>query len=120
MRSISDILREIESVPDYAGHTVDSVNCRNGYGDTPLHIVSTWGDCEAIKIILSSGADIDAAGESGYTALHCAAEQNHVEAVRLLLERGAQLLPDKDGETPIDLASSLGHKDVVKALSNGI
>ena len=47
MRTIETIFREIEGVPDFAMYSINSVHYTNGYGDTPLHIVSYWGDCEA-------------------------------------------------------------------------
>lgn len=104
MRSLEQILKEVESVPDYAGHTVSSVNFKNGWGDTPLHIVCVWGDCEAIKTLVEAGAGINAPGETGFTPLHCAAMHNHADAVRLLLSLGAEIIKDREGHTPTDLA----------------
>lgn len=107
MRSLKQILKEVESVPDYAGHTVTSVHHKNGWGDMPLHIVSVWGDCEAITTLIEAGADINAPGETGFTPLHCAAMHNHADAVRLLLSLGAAIVKDLEGHTPTDLAELL-------------
>ncbi|MDX1458028.1 MAG: hypothetical protein R3276_10600 [Marinobacter sp.] len=74
MRDIETILKEIEAVPDFFGHEVISVTYKNGYGDMPLHIVSGWGDCDAIQVLVRAGAPIDAPGEGGFTPLHCAVE----------------------------------------------
>ena len=120
MRSLEEILNQVESVPDYYGHKATSVNCKNGWGDTPLHIVSCWGDCEAIKALIEAGADINTQGETGFTPLHCATEQNHAEAVALLLSLGAEAVQDSNGHTPIELAELLEHKEVIKILSGGI
>ena len=120
MRSLDDILREVESVPDYSGHKAASVHYKNGWGDTPLHIVSNWGDCEAIKILIEAGADINAPGETGFTPLHCATEQNHTEAVALLLSLGAEVVQDANGHTPAELADLLEHEEIIKILSGGI
>lgn len=120
MRSIGDIYKEIESVPDFAGHRVTSVDYRNGYGDTPLHIVSNWGDCEAIEILVSAGADINAIGESGFTPLHCAAEQNKPEAITKLMQMGAVSVQDNNGQTPLELAKILGNTEAVNALDHNI
>ncbi|WP_445359535.1 ankyrin repeat domain-containing protein [Microbulbifer sp. ANSA005] len=117
MRDIETILREIENVPDFMGHNITDVTYRNGYGDTPLHIASNWGDCEAIELLVSAGADINAIGETGYTPLHCAAEQNWPRAVAKLLELGAKILEDKDGLTPLELAVLARSKDAEDALS---
>lgn len=120
MRSLEDILREVESVPDYSDNKATSVHYKNDWGDTPLHIVSNWGDCEAIKILIGAGADINALGETGFTPLHCATEQNHIEAVALLLSLGAEILQDANGQTPTELANLLEHKEIIKILSGGI
>lgn len=116
MRKIEDIFREIESVPDFAGHTITSVNYRNGYGDTPLHIVCVWGDSEAIEILVAEGADINAVGETGFTPLHCAAEQNMPLAIAKLLELGAISSIDKNGHTPLELAQILDNEEAIIAL----
>lgn len=120
MRDIDTIFREIERVPDFVGHTIDSVNYVNGYGDSPLHIVSIWGDCEAISILVSSGANIDAIGEGGLSPLHCAVEQNKPEAILLLRRLGAKSIKDSDGETPLSLANLLGNKEAINALMQSI
>lgn len=116
MRSVESIFREIEQVPDFAAHVIDSVSYRNGYGDTPLHIVSYWGDCEAIAILVAAGADINALGESGYTPLHCAAESNKSEAISLLLRLGAEILMGSTGDTALDIAVSLNNEDAIAIL----
>lgn len=120
MSEIEHIFRKIESVPDFSGCTVDSVHFRNGYGDTPLHVVSNWGDCEAIKVLVSAGADVNAVGETGFTPLHCASEQNHSRAVALLLSFGASIMKDGNGETPQSLAELLGNKEAILAFTKSI
>ncbi len=116
MRSLEKIFSEVESVPDYYGHKVTSVHYKNGWGDTPLHIVSCWGDCEAIKTLIEAGADIDAHGERGFTPLHYATEQNNFDAVMLLLSLGAKNMENSDGDTPAELAELLERKEIIKIL----
>ncbi|WP_018607825.1 ankyrin repeat domain-containing protein [Uliginosibacterium gangwonense] len=116
MSKLEQVFSRIESVPDFSGHQITSVAYRNGWGDSPLHIVSVWGDCEAIKILLDAGADINAQGESGFTPLHYAAEQNHPAAVELLLTMGAKPLRNDDNDTPLALAEKLGHTNILTIL----
>ncbi len=120
MRNIEGLFREIEMVPDFSGHTITSVNYRNGYGDTPLHIVCNWGDCEAIEILVAEGADVNAIGEAGFTPLHCAAEQNKPLAISKLLALGA--IPGKNdhGQTPLELAQILSNKEAISAFNKNI
>lgn len=53
MRSVESIFREIEQVPDFAVHTIDSVSYRNGYGDTALDIAVSLNNEDAIAILIS-------------------------------------------------------------------
>lgn len=110
----------MEKVPDFIGHKVNSVSYKNGYGDSPLHIVANWGDIEAIEILVSAGADINAKGETGFTPLHCAAEQNRPAAILKLLQLGARILENDDGETPLELAESLDNTAAINVLAQHI
>lgn len=120
MRDIEAIFKEVEEVPDFTGHKIDSVLYRNGYGDSPLHIVANWGDSEAIEILVSAGADINAKGETGFTPLHCAAEQNRPAAILKLLQLGAKILENDDGKTPLELAKSLENIEAINVLVKSI
>lgn len=78
-------------LPCFIDRSIDSVHSRGISGDQPLHIAALWGDSELIETFLEAGADIDSAGEYGFTPLHYAIQQDNVEAARLLIERGANL-----------------------------
>ncbi|WKD49607.1 ankyrin repeat domain-containing protein [Microbulbifer spongiae] len=120
MRTIEEIYKEVESTPDFSGHKISFANYRNDYGDTPLHIVCNWGDCEAIQALVSEGADLNAIGETGFTPLHCAAEQNKPEVINLLIKLGAQIVTNTNGETPVELAQYLGCMEAVSAFNQNI
>lgn len=120
MRDIEAIFEAVEKVPDFIGHEINSVSYKNGYGDSPLHVVANWGDIEAIEILVSAGADINAKGETGFTPLHCAAEQNRSAAVVKLLQLGAKVLKNDDGETPLELAKSLKNIEAIDVLEQSI
>ena len=78
------------------------------------------GPAEAVRLLLESGADPNAAsGFGGYTPLMLAAysENVSIETVELLLSRGAN--PNAKapgGETPLSLARKRGNTAIVKIL----
>ena len=63
---------------------------------------------EAVTLLLTHGADINAADATGMTALHALAGQGDDEMVRFLVERGARLdLKDTSNRTPLDVANAV-------------
>ena len=70
---------------------------RAGSGDTPLHAAIWAGDDEAARQLIDAGADVNAAGEDGYTPIHAALAQSNVAlarrltAVRRVVGRGQRL-----------------------------
>lgn len=72
---------------------------------TPLHIAATGGDLSSVRVLLRSGADVNAEDRFHHTPLHMAAQQGHTETVRALLESGA-FIDSRDlvGRTPLHLA----------------
>jgi ankyrin repeat protein len=63
----------------------------------------------AAALCLDRGADINAVSENGQTALHLAVTVRSESFIRFLLERGARVdIKDKQGRTPLDVASGAG------------
>ena len=58
-------------------------------GNTALHVASSVGQTECVKLLLSHGADVDAVNEHGNTALHNAATHDKVHTTTVLLNHGA-------------------------------
>ena len=61
----------------------------NKGGSTPLHYAVTTNRLETVKLLLDSGADVNATFRSGSTALHIAANRGFVPIARLLIQKGA-------------------------------
>ena len=76
------------------------------------------GDAAAVRALLQTGAEVNAARGDGITALHLAAEHGHAEAARTLLDAGAAVeRGTRIGHyTPLHLAARGGHGDVVALL----
>lgn len=95
------------------------VTSTNRYGGTALIPASEHGFVSTVKILLEAGVPVNHINNLGWTALHEAivlgtGSAEHVETVRLLIEGGADVtIPDGDGVSPRDLASSWGYSEIV-------
>jgi ankyrin repeat protein len=78
-------------LPSFMDCAIEGVHTRASCGDQPLHIAALWGDADLIATLLEAGADINAAGEDGFTPLHYAIHHNKIEAAKFLIARGADL-----------------------------
>ena len=73
--------------------------------DVPYRTESVRDPVEAVKVLVSGGADLDTVNLEGNTALHQAAEKGKVELVQALADAGATLdLANESDLTPLDLA----------------
>ncbi len=67
---------------------------------TPLHAAAAAGEVDAVRMLLSKGADPNARADMGQTALH---NTSSVDVARLLVEAGADVsaTDDEHGTTPL-------------------
>nr|XP_019012777.1 uncharacterized protein I206_02273 [Kwoniella pini CBS 10737]OCF51558.1 hypothetical protein I206_02273 [Kwoniella pini CBS 10737] len=104
------------------------------HGVLPLHAACSGGSVSVVRMLIENGADVNAprlprrysdgkrgtapsVGTAGSTPLHFAAANGHAPVVQMLLASGADAnKPDKNGNTPEDLATINGHEDVVHVL----
>ena len=71
----------------------------------PLAEAAARGDLSAVRSLIASGADINAAQVDGTTALHAAVEADRLDIAEVLLRAGATATRgDRYGVTPLYLA----------------
>lgn len=89
---------------------------------TPLHsAVADGGNTAIAKMLIASGADVNAAQRHGWTPLHGAAATGDGEVVRLLLARGADPHATNDGgATALDLARENDHSEAAALLHDAV
>jgi ankyrin repeat protein len=75
------------------------------------------GDVEGVRLLLASGADVNALNRYGQTALMIAAHKGHAPVVHELVARGARLNHTaKFGLSALMLAVIADHPEVVRLL----
>jgi ankyrin repeat protein len=88
-----------------------------GPGTTPLHAAAAGGDPCVIEVLLTHGARIQAANESGATPLHCAVREARPGVVEFLIAKGADVnAQDRGGATPLVDALASGLVKTAKVL----
>ena len=81
------------------------VNERNKRGTTPLMHAAWWGSIDAVQLLLTNGAEVNAQNLRKNTALHFAYEKGRRKIVALLEAAGAQQLVNGIGLRPLDMAN---------------
>ncbi|GFP96849.1 ankyrin repeat domain-containing protein 50 [Phtheirospermum japonicum] len=94
-----------------------SINSRDHYGLTPLHVAAIKGNKDAVTKLVEFGADVDCRDAEGHTPLHLAVQGGSVEVVEILLVRGASVnARTKKGATPLYIARLMEYEDITRLL----
>jgi ankyrin repeat protein len=108
MNSFRNAEEVLDAVADASYFSPDVVrpdlNTPNIFGDRPLQVVITWGDINAVKLLLDAGAPLNAKNENGNTALHHALQMGQFAIARCLITAGAdQSIRNDEGKLPRDM-----------------
>ncbi len=96
-----------------------AINSPSKDGFTALHFACFFGQPEAARLLIESGAAVDAvaANPTQVMPLHSAASARNLEAARLLLEHGAPVnVRQQAGWVPIHAAAQNGDRPMVELL----
>jgi ankyrin repeat protein len=71
---------------------------------------------QTARFLVERGADVNAAGQFGWTALHSASYQGLNDVIEFLVSKGAKLdTKDGFGQTPLSIANAIVTRDLGKA-----
>lgn len=99
-----------------AGVHVNSAE--NEIGLTPLHVATHFGHENAVNLLISAGANIEAVDADEQTPLMTAVENNYPNLVSVLAKTGASVTkPNIEGSHPVHVAADLGYLEVLSVLS---
>ncbi|XP_073429456.1 cortactin-binding protein 2 isoform X1 [Dendrobates tinctorius] len=88
--------------------------CKDGH--TALYSAAINGHTDCVKLLLTSGARVDATVSNGFTALCTAAAQGHSKCAKELLVYNADINYVGGGQTPLYLACKNGNCETVELL----
>ena len=93
--------------------------CDDEEGHTPLHLAARGGYEDIIELLLHHGANPTKEDHRGQTALHLACLNGHSKVVKYIIDasQGSTMdALDRDGYTPLRIASREGHVSTVETL----
>ncbi|MEX0345787.1 MAG: ankyrin repeat domain-containing protein [Rhizobiaceae bacterium] len=105
-----------------AGNRPDNITSR--YDGTALIAAAHLGHHQVVKTLIDAGAPLDHVNNLAWTALIEAVVlgdggPDHQKCVRHLLDAGAdKSIPDRQGNTPLDLARSRGYDEIAAMLGD--
>lgn len=89
---------------------MDSVDCEDDEGATPLMLATLGDRLDTVRALLASGANPRHASRKGDTPLHVAAQQDLADVASALVEAGADVNASSSVSSRLALGSEF-HRD---------
>lgn len=99
--------------------TIEDANTLRVDNNKTVLMYACWvGNVDAVKHLLSKGADVNASDAGGATALHLALWKGYDDIALLLLDNGASVQSmSQEGMTPLDIAIMRENRPIIDAIS---
>lgn len=116
---LRELFVAVADYPDFIGIDVDSVDVIGNFGNSLLNFMVIKGDADAVRLLVSCGANVNFHGDDGYTPLHDAIEGGYVDIVRILVDSGADIYSvNRDSVTPYEMAKNYNNLNIMNLLNN--
>jgi len=117
MKTLEEIYRRCGQTGAWFGVEITNLDQRNNLGDTVLHTVCSWGDLDAVKILVAVGANVNAKGDQGGTPLFNAVIGRNPDVISFLLKSGANPRIANDYKRQVlDYAKNVGASPLIVQL----
>ena len=125
IRTEPPLTEEQRNMLEYCLTSGVDVNCRNRYGETPLHQACMRKHLSMCEFLLKSGATVNAINKFGESALHKACTAISLPLINLFISHGADPTIQSAHGTPLDMLRDLENQaginvDIVKDLKSAL
>ncbi|XP_071707046.1 protein VAPYRIN-LIKE-like [Rutidosis leptorrhynchoides] len=94
-----------------------SVNFRDQYGLTAIHMAAIKGYKDVVMLLVEFGADLESTDDEGRTPLHMAVVGGSKDTVEVLIIRGANVNAEcYKGTIPLQIAQTMGNEIITQFL----
>ena len=120
--TIAAVANDYEMLDTLLKNGASAANITSPYDGTALIAAAHLGHHQVVKRLIDAGAPLDHINNLNWTALIEAVVlgdggPDHIETIKHLLQAGANKdIPDKNGQTPLDLARAYGFDDIIRLL----
>ena len=120
--TIASVANDYEVLDVALTNGTNSSNVTSPYEGTALIAAAHLGHHKAVKRLIDAEAPLDHVNNLGWTALIEAVilgsgGSDHIETTRILVNAGAsKTITDNQDRTPLDLARTLGYREIVSLL----